>query len=156
MNSSNSNENDDDSCEKQKTPFTYTDAYELISKKILINRLSLENLRYQIKYCQFFRKIQDATEQLANKKIQLVEQLNNIFEQQLKEFTSDNQELCLSIYRQINELDTPTDEFKHKCSILETTRGQMEDLITRIQHIESTIPNEQIVTNYTVKKSNSK
>lgn len=152
-NNSNGNENNDDSFpQKPGKALTYTDAYELVSKKILINRLSIENLKHQIKYCQLFRKIQDITESIAQNKIRLVERLNSLFEQQLKEFSADRQEQCLEIYAEINKLDTPSSEFTNTCSQLDSLRGQMEDLISRIQHIESTIPNETVVTNYTLRK----
>jgi hypothetical protein len=155
-NNSNGNDNNDDSSpRKPGKALTYTDAYELVSKKILINRLSVENLKHQVNYCQLFRKIQNITESIAQSKIRLVERLNVLFEQQLKEFSADRQEQCLEIYAEINKLDTPSLEFVNACNQIETLRRQMEDLISRIQHIESTIPNETVVTNYTVNQNKS-
>jgi hypothetical protein len=151
MDNNEHNDSDNNGSKKPQVR-TFTDACELVSKKILINRLSMENLRNQITYCSLFKKIQDFTEETASKKLQLIEQLNIIFEQQLREFNADRQEQCLSIYSQINELDTPNQDFIRTCGLLEELRGNMETLITRIQYLESTIPNETIVTNYTLRR----
>ncbi len=154
-NGSNKDSNNNNSQNNKQQVKTYTDAYELVSKKILINKLSIENLNNQITYCSLFRKIQDITEDIANKKLQLVEQLNVLFEQQLREFDAGRQDQCLSIYNKINQLDSPNQEFIRTCNLLEELRGKMENTISRIQYLESTIPNEAIVTNYTVRKPKS-
>jgi hypothetical protein len=130
---------------------TFTDAYELMSKKILINRMSIENMKLQIEYGNLSKKLQELNIATCNEKIKLVEQLNGILEQQLNEFTELRQNECLDIYGYINELDSPTTEFIQTCDKLETARAKMEDLMEKIQKIENTIPNEQVITNYTVR-----
>lgn len=139
----------------QSKPITFSDGYELVSKKILINRLSIENLKYQKAYCELFKKIQNMTWIIADKKILLIEQLSKIFEGQLREFTQERQNECLAVYEQINELDTPSAEFTSTCSQLENLRSKMEDLIAKISYLERTIPNEQIVTNSTLRFNRS-
>lgn len=141
--------------QKSSTLITFSDGYELVSKKILINRLSIENLKYQKTYCDLFKKIQHMTWIIADKKILLIEQLSKIFEEQLREFTQERQNECLAVYEQINELDTPSAEFTSTCSQLENLRSKMEDLIAKISYLERTIPNEQIITNSTLRFNRS-
>ena len=139
----------------QSKPMTFSDGYELISKKILINRLSIENLKYQKTYCELFKKIQHMSWLIADKKILLIEQLSSVFEQQLREFTQERQNECLLICTQINELDTPSAEFTSTCNQLENMRSKMEDLIAKISYLERTIPNEQTITNSTLRFNRS-
>jgi hypothetical protein len=84
---------------------TFTDAYELVSKKILINRMSLENLDIQIKYANDVMKLQAYTIRSAKAKKKLIEELNPILEKQLKEFCEIRQQECKNIIDNINDID---------------------------------------------------
>ena len=82
-----------------------TDAYDLMSKKIIINKMSIENLNNQISFSESSIQLQTMAISIAKKKVELIERLNEIFEQQLKEFCPVRQQDCQNLYDEINELD---------------------------------------------------
>lgn len=135
----------------EKKGVKISDAYELISKKILINKLSVENLNTQIKFSHTSAKLQLATVEMARKKLKLVKKLTPILEKQLSEFTEERQIKCVKIYNKINELDTPTDEFKELCNQLRSLEHEMMGLIKKLQYLEAQIPAEKVITNYNIK-----
>jgi valyl-tRNA synthetase len=137
--------------EFKNSAITYTDAYDLISKKILINKLSIENLNNQIEHSIIIKTIQDLIINIATEKKQLIIKLNNLLEMQLKEFTDIVQVECNDIYGYINELDEPTPEYIKYAKQLKELENKMQELNYKIQTIENTIPQTQLVTNYSIK-----
>lgn len=128
-----------------------SDAHDLVSKKILISNMAIENLNYQIKFSTAMRKFQLLSAVIAQKKIVLITRLNDILNKQLNEFCEIRQEECKNIYDEINQLDTPTSEM---LSAINDCRKYEEDMLTlmpKIQYIESTIPPQLNVTNYKIK-----
>jgi hypothetical protein len=131
---------------------TFTDAYELVSKKILINRMSLENLDIQIKYANDVMKLQAYTIRSAKAKKKLIEELNPILEKQLKEFCEIRQQECKNIIDNINDIDEcPDVDYFPTLKSCEKNKNQLIDLSNKIQHLYKTIPNELDVTNYKIK-----
>ncbi len=128
-----------------------TDAYDVMSKKILINRMSMECLQHQIAFSENSIKFQKLTKQVAEKKLKLINELNTLFEKQLSTFDELRHKECMLIYDEINELDTPTAEHNKLINELKKHEEAMFSLMPKIQHIESTIPNEQSITNYAIK-----
>jgi valyl-tRNA synthetase len=127
-----------------------SDAYELVSKKILVNKMSVENLKNQIDFSTKFIKFQVENAKIAHAKIKLVKSLNNILENQLREFTPERQEACMDLYNQINAFDLPTTDHCKMLSDCHDCERRMIELQEKIAYIESTMPNEQLVTNYNV------
>jgi len=134
---------------------TINDGYDLLSKKILINNISIENLNKQIEFSKNSIKLQQMTIKDAEKKRDLIKELNKVLEQQLSEFTSERQDLCLQYYAEINEIDTPSQQFKQLCQKLDNLENMMISLSQKIQYLERTIPAEQLITNYTIKQKNN-
>jgi recombinational DNA repair ATPase RecF len=134
-------------------PMTYNDAYELITRKILINKMSIENLKMQIEFSQCDRKLQELSIDVANKKIELANRLTELFEQQLTEFTADRQDQCIYIYQELNQLDKPSVEYVSLCKKLDSLNEKMKDLCVRIDGLERTIPKEKLLTQFLVKQS---
>lgn len=131
---------------------TFTDAYELVSKKILINRMSLENLDIQIKYSTDVMKLQAFTIRSAKAKKKLIEELNPILEKQLKEFCEIRQQECKNIIDNINNIDDcPDVDYYPTLQSCEKHKNQLIELSNKIQHLYKTIPNELDVTNYKIK-----
>ena len=137
--------------EFKNAAITYTDAYDLITKKILINKLSIENLNNQIEHSMIIKIIQDLIINIAKEKKQLILKLNNLLEMQLKEFTDIVQVECNDIYRYINELDEPTTEYIKYAKQIKEVENKMQELNYKIQAIENTIPQTKLVTNYSIK-----
>lgn len=140
----------------KNSKITYTDSYDLITKKILINKLSTENLNHQIECSNNVKKIQDLIINIANEKKELINKLNNLLEMQLKEFTDIVQLECNDIYGYINELDEPSAEYIRYIKQIEILENKMKELNYKIQAIENTIPQTQLITNYsiTIKQDN--
>jgi len=131
---------------------TVTDAHDLVSKKILINRMSAESLRHQIECSKASIKLHAIIARLATKKLELIEKLTVVLERQLSNFDDLRQEECQDLYKYINELDEPAPEH---LALLKTVRDHDQAMLTllpKIQHIESTIPKELTVTNYKIKR----
>jgi hypothetical protein len=137
--------------ENKNNKITYTDAYDLISKKILINKLSLENLNNQVESSTTVKKIQDLIINIANEKKELIIKLNNLLEMQLKEFTDEVQIECNDIYGYINELDEPSSDYNRYIKEIQLLENKMTELNYKIQCIENTIPQTQLITNYSIK-----
>jgi hypothetical protein len=130
---------------------TITDAHAIVSRKILINKMSIGNLEHQVKFSQNSAILQVMTMEDASKKIKLIKQLNDIFEQQLSNFDGSRQNECDEIYSQINCIDTPTDKFKKIVHNLENYEQKMLSMIPKIEYLENTLPVEKMMTNYVAK-----
>jgi len=104
---------------------TYTDAYDIITKKILIN--------------------------IAVSKQELIKQLNKALETQLKEFTDVAQDECNYLYGCINELDEPNMEYIRLNKSIKDLENEIRELNNKIQVIENTIPDTKLITNYSIK-----
>jgi hypothetical protein len=138
------------------TSLKLSDAYELVSKKILINKMSIENLNNQIEFSTATMKMQAFIIRAARRKITLINSLNDILEKQLNEFDEFRQSQCIDIYKELNELDSPTDEYIEQRAICKKCDEAMLTLTPKIEYIERTIPNTLDVTNYKIKeKSNA-
>ena len=120
----------------------YTQIYELVSKKILINKISMETLQHQILYCSLNRKLQNVIEEVATKKLHLVNELTDLYNQQLTNFTAERDRKSIEVCAKINELDTPSQEYINVMNNMDSCRRKMEDLILKIQNLQRTIPNE--------------
>jgi hypothetical protein len=131
-----------------------SDAYDLISKKILINRISIESLEMQLKFSIASMKYQKLIASNAHAKIKLVKKLNEVLESQLKEFTAERQEQCMHLYKEINDLDKPTPEYISNYNECKDLEDKIIELIRKVEYLESTIPDSQDVNNYFVKLSN--
>ena len=128
-----------------------TDAYELITRKILINKMSVENLEHHSEFYKANIKMLVINMKIAEKKVELINQLNTLLEQQLSEFSAERQKDCMKLYIQINSLDRPTKQYKKINKDLTRHQDKMLELIPKIQYIESTIPAEKNITNYNIK-----
>lgn len=131
--------------------FSVDDAYEIMHRKIIIGRMSIEALKLQVEYSNNSKKLQDITSDIANQKIKLIEQQNALFEQQLKGFDDIRQDECMNLYDDINALDIMPEEARVVCKKLEETEQKMQDLYVRIDALAKMIPERFEVTKFTVK-----
>lgn len=131
--------------------FSVDDAREIMNRKIIIGRMSIEALKLQVDFSNNSKKLQDITTDIANKKIKLIEQQNALFEQQLKGFDDLRQDECMNLYDDINTLDNMPEEAKVVCKTLEETERKMQDLYIRIDALAKIIPERFEVTKFTVK-----
>jgi hypothetical protein len=127
---------------------TINDAQELLKRKLLINKMSLECLTHQIEFSKQSSILQVLTMQDAMKKHELVSELNPIIEKQLSEFTELRQAECIEIYHQINQIDTPTDRFREIIGKLDKAQESMCDLMNNIRYLELQMPDQQLITNF--------
>lgn len=131
--------------------FSVDDAHEIMTRKIIIGRMSIEALKLQIEYSKNSKKLQDLTMSVANQKIKLIEKQNALFEEQFKSFDDLRQDECMNLYDDINALDSMPDEARVVCKTLEETEKKMQDLLLRIDALAKLIPERFSVTKYTVK-----
>lgn len=136
--------------DEEKT-LTYNDAYDILSKKILINKIALENMQYQKVFLSNCKILQDYNLTTLNKKMECVVKLNELFEQQLAKFTEERQDECILLYKKLSELEQPTTEVIQVHNVLNETEERMKDLCVKIDALERTIPAEKIITQYSVK-----
>lgn len=129
---------------------SYTNAYNIITKKILVNKMSIELLKTQILFNKKSKFLQMQNMKTAEDKITLIEQLNSLFDKQLTQFSPEIQEKCMDIYKSIQTLDTPSDAFMTAVNRLTELTSIMNNLSIYIRQLESTIPKESIVTNFNI------
>lgn len=130
---------------------TFNDARDIISKKILIGRISIESLKLQKEFAVFSKRLQEISHDIASRKIELATELNNLFEQQLSEFSEERQTQCISITRKINELDI-CPEARNLQMKLNDINEKIIIFCRRIDELESTIPGQKVITNFKIKE----
>lgn len=130
---------------------TIHDAKELISRKILINRITSEYLKKQNARAEISIKLQNLDITNNEEKLQLVDELEKLFEQQLREFDAERQMSCMEIYATLNSLQRPSDEYFKLFKKMQKLDSEIGSLAEKIEYLESTIPKEQLVTQYEVK-----
>lgn len=134
---------------------TFNDAQVLLRRKLLINKMSEACLEYQIVYSKHSAVLQVMTMKDAMKKLICIKKLNEIAEKQLRVFTQERQDESIELYRQINEIDVPSKKFKSLIKKLDAAREGMCKLMPKIQHLEDSMPDSQVVTNFSVKHADA-
>jgi hypothetical protein len=132
-------------------PATYSEVYDLVNRQLLIGKMSVASLKLQVEHSELLKQAQDFTINVSKEKIKLIEQLNNLREQQLKEFDEIRQSECNDIIGYINELDSPGPDFFTLCKKIDAKKCEMNALIEKIMALEATLPNEQTLEFYTIK-----
>ncbi len=130
--------------------FTVNDAHDIITKKILIGKLSKSALEKQIQYSNAVIKLQTITSNIATQKKERINILENLFEQQLTNFTAERQQECMDIYISINKLDMTTIEQRNIIILLESLDCEMKKLYEQIETLEKTIPIDKLITQYNI------
>jgi hypothetical protein len=126
------------------------DAKQIISRKILVNKMSIEQLQNNTDLIENTILLHKYGLNIISKKKVLVEKINEIMERQLSEFTAFRQEQCNKLYEEINDLDQHTDELKLIMSNCKKYEELMLNLQHKIQYIEDQIPKSEIITNYKI------
>lgn len=130
----------------------FSDAYEIISKKIVINRMYINMTKNQMDLSENIKQLQDNIINVSSKRLILLNNMNNIFEKQLSEFTEERQIECMNIYQDVTNLDKydeKTEKCINKCKFLE---DEINGLIIRIKALEDTLPKTKLITNYKIKE----
>lgn len=122
--------------------------YDIIQRKILIGKLSIECLKLQEEYSRNIIKIQKQAIETAKKKYLLIEKQNEIFEKQLSEFTESRQQECLDINIEINLLDIHPSEYRELVSRTDDLTAKLAHLTNQIQGLEAQMPEEFMITQY--------
>ena len=126
------------------------DGYELITKKIIIHRASQECLKKQIAFSQAIIALHENSIRTATEKLKLVDQTIPILEAQLTEFDELRQADYTDIIGYINEIDKdPT--FPQLAANCSRAEDEFLNLANKIHEMEQTIPDQQMITNYTIK-----
>jgi hypothetical protein len=133
---------------------SFNDAYEIVSKKILINKMSMELLATQMKFSEISIKMQKHTNNIAGQKIQITNQINILLELQLTNFTDARQSEGLDLYVQLHKLDPITTDHRSWLNAMDALREKMINLSGQIDALERTIPNEKLITQYHITNKN--
>jgi uncharacterized pyridoxal phosphate-containing UPF0001 family protein len=131
---------------------TATDAYHIISSKMLINKMSIENLQLHKEYSDIMADIYKYNSSIAQKKLELVPKLNALFELQLTEFCEVRQQETNDIYEEINALDELPYHMIKKINRSKELERKMASMIEQINYVCSKVPDTAQVTNYRIKK----
>ena len=134
----------------EENQLSFHDAYELISKKILINKITQEVLKKQIRFSSLSVKLQKYAIDIAKSKQKCISTLDELLEKQLSNPTSELQNECLKIYDELYKLDILTPEYMDLMKSMDTLRNEMINLTNQADAIEKTIPVEQLITKYKV------
>ena len=132
---------------------SFSDAHDLVSKKMLINKIAIENIAAQVAYCKADQQRHNIIIDVCRQKALLLNELNNILEQQLKSFDEFRQNQCLEIYKEINALDEPTGDYIEYSKACEEADNKLSTGMMQAASIESTIPDTLCVTNYKISVS---
>jgi hypothetical protein len=130
-----------------------SDCKEIISRKLLINKMSIEVLKHQNEFSDLSISLQEYSKKVANKKIELVKELDRVYESQLSDFTKEGNDLSLELARQINMLDRPTDEYISIIKLLEAKENEMLNLLSKIEYLNKLIPDQKEIEKFVVKFS---
>lgn len=141
---------------KTNTPaITLSEVYGLINQQILIGKMSVASLKLQAEYCTALKNAQDYTIAITGKKITLVNKLNALREEQLREFDEIRQLDCNDIIAEINDLDVPTPEYFAICKQLEDKKTEQNYLVEKINALQNSLPDEKMLDFYKVKPKTS-
>lgn len=124
----------------------------IIEKKILINRMSLRNLEHQRDYSDAVIAMHQRMKKIANDKIELVKKLNPLYEQQFSNYDSAVEVECHKICAEINMLDISHEELTRLTLACEKHSNPMIELGTRIEQLESTIPDFRRFKKWSIKE----
>jgi len=130
---------------------TLHDLQDIINKKVLVNRITLEFLKAQKEYAEISIKLQNYSLENVSEKIPLVEELIRKYESQYSDYKNETNEECLEIYERLNELNVypkPIYNLHRKISKL---NEEMKNLSSRIQLVESQIPQIAEGTQFVIK-----
>jgi hypothetical protein len=128
-----------------------SDAYQLVSTNIMVNKMSIENLQMQQDYLRMQADLYLAARLAASKKAELIEKLNTILEQQLNEYCEIRQDACKLIIEDINALDIYSSEQNDKIRQMHDLHDKMCIMVSKINNIKSGIPETVTVTNYRIR-----
>ena len=129
----------------------FSNAYDIIKQKILINKIYSEIARLQIVYNTALMEIQRYTIDISKKRIELIAQLNSIYEKQLTEFTELRQEECNLIISSIDDLSEPNPHCEELVKRCQVAQDSINSLFGKALYLEQQIPKETEVTNYKLK-----
>jgi ABC-type phosphate transport system auxiliary subunit len=114
-----------------------TDVKEILQKKILINDLSSKNLKIQIELADCYIAVQNKIKDVCQQKLELVNRLDEMYRNQIINFTYGRQYECLRLVERINQLDNQNiSEINEK---IEKHKKEMAELCMQIAYLESTI-----------------
>ncbi len=132
-----------------------SDACGLVSKIITMNRIALESMRTELNFNKKIAEFRLHENRVVRAKMALIEQLNNVFELQLHEFTDERQRQTADLYRQINEHD----ENKKSKELVDEIR-RLEDIKSALQNqfmqLDAQIPDRRLIVNYKIRPPKSK
>ena len=126
--------------------------YDIISRKILLNKISLDELKMLKEYSTLNIKAHQLSIKLYDKKEELVKKLNEVYEMQLNEYTKERNDICMDYCELIDELDNDPDRDNLLKKINEI-HEKICDLMNKSSAISKTIPENAIFTNTKLKLS---
>ncbi len=139
--------------EDAKKPIVIHDLQEICKQKVLVNRITREFLKTQVKLSELSLQLQKHSIQNAAEKLKLVDRLIELYEKQCGTFDTITQEECLSIYSDLNDLNAPPPEIVVLLKTLNTLDDKLKDLSDKIEYFSARIPDEQAGVQYTIKKN---
>ncbi len=139
--------------EDAKKPIVIHDLQEICKQKVLVNRITREFLKTQIQSSEQSLQLQKYYIQNTREKLDMVDRLIELYEKQCGIFDTLAQEECLSIYKDLNELNVPPPEIVVLLKTLNVLDDKMKDLSSKIDYFSARIPDEQVGIQYTIKKN---
>jgi thymidylate synthase len=126
------------------------DAETLVHQKICSNNIAIKILETEHRINKNIALFRMKENKVVEKKIELVKQINELFNAQLKKFDEKRHEEVTALYKKIDDLH----ENESVRKLVEETKNLEDeriDLIKKFAQMESLIPDKQLITNYTIR-----
>lgn len=133
--------------------FKFTTASPIMQAKILLNTLSIEALQIQRKMIVIDTHVRKEMCAAIDKKIELIQELTSLFNNQTSEFCDARQDECKTLTQQIDEVDEPTARYNELMDKFNAYSVKYKELTDQIKLVSERIPPEAMVTNYRVKRN---
>lgn len=127
-------------------------AFELMRKKIYCNELYKKSYIIGIETQKHIMEINKKTMENLEYKIRLVDELNDTYKAQMTRFEPSRQDQSLEICKQLNDVDDDDVIKEIKCKIA-VLKASNDKICQEIKEIEATIPDQQLITNFKIKRS---
>lgn len=135
-----------------KKPIIEHDLKDIIHRKIIVNKVTLEFLKTQKLLSENAKVLQYYYATNAAEKIDIVEQITSLFEEQYSVFDEDRQNEILDLYRKLHEIQKEPEEIKKILKTLASLDEKLKDLGSKIDYLEKSVPDVKEGTQYTIRK----
>ena len=135
--------------EKPILGLPHNDAMDIIKRKILLNKMLMQNLATNEKLLNANIRLLRTDMKISKKKRLCLEELNGLLEAQLLSFHDIRQRQCAKKHLEYLKLDVPDDKYTRLLKLSEKYKNQILELYNKVTTFKNLIPKEVDIENYT-------